>query len=105
MRLSLEILSTVARCRSGKRGITQSLILQELRSFRSPLNNSTAERNVAITINFDPTHIEESQLHLLNEVTCVDSPAEEISGRYRTHEIWIGPDGCSKEKRRMFHCS
>jgi Fic family protein len=28
---------------------------------------------------------------------CVDSPSEVIAGRYRTHEIWIGSEGCSKE--------
>jgi fido (protein-threonine AMPylation protein) len=78
-------------------GITQSAILREIRSFRSPLNNQSAERNEAITLNFDPLHIEEGQLHLLNEVLCVDSPAEMIAGRYRTHEIWIGPDGSGKE--------
>jgi fido (protein-threonine AMPylation protein) len=79
-------------------GMTQTLMLREIRSFRSPLNNSTAERNEAITVNFNPTHIEEAQLHLLNEIACVDSPAEVIAGRYRTHEIWIGPDGCRKEE-------
>jgi hypothetical protein len=78
-------------------GITQSLILREIKTFRSPLNNPTAKRNEAITINFDPTHVEEAQLHLLNEIICVDSPAEAIAGRYRTHEIWVGPDGCSKQ--------
>jgi Fic family protein len=36
-------------------------------------------------------------MHLLNEILCVDSPAEVIAGRYRTHEIWIGPDDCSKQ--------
>ena len=79
-------------------GITQSAILSELKTFRSVLNNKTAVRNEAITINFDPTHIDESQINLLNEVICVDSPAEVIAGRYRTHEIWIGPDGCCKEE-------
>jgi hypothetical protein len=78
-------------------GVTQSLILQEMKTFRSPLNNTAAERNEAITLNLDPTHIEEAQLHLLNEIVCVDSPAEVIAGRYRTHEIWVGPQGCSKE--------
>jgi fido (protein-threonine AMPylation protein) len=78
-------------------GITQSAILRELRTFRSPLNNTTAGRNEGITFNFDPTHIEEQQLQLLNEILCVDSPSEVIAGRYRTHELWIGPDGCSKE--------
>jgi fido (protein-threonine AMPylation protein) len=78
-------------------GITQSAILRELRSFRSPLNNPKAKRNEKITFNLDPTHIEEEQLQLLNEILCVDSPAEVIAGRYRTHELWVGPDGCSKE--------
>ena len=77
---------------------TQSLILNQLKtSFRSPLNNYTAERNEVIAFNFDPTNIEEKQLELLNEILCVNSPAEVIAGRYRTHELWVGPDGCSKE--------
>jgi Fic/DOC family len=79
-------------------GVTQSLILNEIKTFRSPLNSNIAGRNEAIAINFDPTHIEESQLHRLNEVVCVDSPGEVIAGRYRTHEIWIGPSGCNKEE-------
>jgi len=78
-------------------GVTQSLILTELRSFRGPLNNPGTEPQGAIKLNFDPTKIQESELHLLNEVICVDSPAESIAGKYRTHEIWVGPDGCTKE--------
>jgi len=78
-------------------GITQSLLLQEVKAFRSHLNNLSAKPNAAITLNLDPTHIDESHLHGLNEVLCVDSPAEVISGRYRTHELWVGPTGCSKE--------
>lgn len=78
-------------------GITQSLMLHKLESFRSPLNDPERGSNAAITLSLDPTHVEEAQLHRLNEVSCVDSPAEVIAGRYRTHEIWIGPDGCSKE--------
>jgi len=76
---------------------TQELTLQQIKSLRLPLNNPTAERNEAIRLNFDPTHMEETQLHLLNEIVCVDSPAEEIAGRYRTHDIWIGPAGCSRD--------
>ena len=53
-------------------GITQSAILRELRTFRSPLNNATAGQNEAITFNFDPTHIEEQQLQLLNQILCVE---------------------------------
>jgi len=76
---------------------TQSLILREMESFRPPLNNATADRSEAVSLNLDVTHIEEGQLHLLNEMLCVDSPAEVIAGRYRTHKLWIGPDGCSEE--------
>lgn len=79
-------------------GKTQNLMLQEIKSFRSPLNNPASGLNETITVNFDPTHIEEMQLHLLNEIVCVDSPSEVIAGRYRTHEIWVGPEGCSKEE-------
>ncbi len=78
-------------------GLTQNLMLQKIESLISPLNNPPMERNEPISINFDPTHIRERHLHILNEITCVDSPAEVVAGRYRTHEIWIGPDGCSKE--------
>jgi hypothetical protein len=77
--------------------ITQSLVLKEMRSFRSGLNDSPPGLNGTIRLNFDVAHFEEEQLHLLNEMFCVDSPLEVIGGRYRTHEIWIGPTGCSRE--------
>ncbi len=76
--------------------ITQSLF-EKVESFESRLNNRTADRNEPLKLNFDPTHIEEDQLHLLNEIACVDSASESIAGRYRTHEIWVGPPGCTKE--------
>jgi Fic family protein len=79
-------------------GITQSAILREMRSFRSPLNRPRAlDSGEPIRVDFDPTHIEKAQLDLLNEILCVDSPSEVIAGRYRTHEIWIGPNESSKE--------
>ena len=78
--------------------ISQSIVLERIESFTSPLNHKTPESNSLVSLNFNPIWIEETQLHTLNEIACVDSPVEVVVGRYRTHQIWIGSEGCSQEK-------
>ena len=68
--------------RFAKFGITQSAILSELKTFRSVLNNKTAVRNEAITINFDSDALLDLQVRNFTLVRSSTSRLKSFSEYY-----------------------